>query len=73
VRRWWAMNVVIFVKAEMSIRKEAEELRAHFITILHEINAKNHQSQDPIACVCVCIRHVTAKQLTGHVHLFENA
>jgi hypothetical protein len=48
VRRWWAMNVVIFLKSEMSIRKEAEEQRAHFITLLHEINAKNHQIQDNI-------------------------
>jgi hypothetical protein len=40
--------LVIFLKSEMSIRKEAEELMAHFITILHEINAKNHQSQDAI-------------------------
>jgi hypothetical protein len=30
--RWWAMNVVIFLKSEMSIRKEAEELTAHAIT-----------------------------------------
>jgi len=43
VRRWW------FLKSEMSIRKEAEELTAHFITLLHEINAKNYQSLDNIA------------------------
>ena len=30
--RCWAINLVILFKSEMSIRKEAEELRAHFIT-----------------------------------------
>jgi hypothetical protein len=35
--------LVIFLKYEMSIRKQAEGLTDHFITPLHEINAKNHQ------------------------------
>jgi len=51
--------LVIFLKSEMSIRKEAEGLRAHFIAPLHEINAKNHQKvgtpyHDVNVCECVC-------------------
>jgi hypothetical protein len=40
----------------MSIRKEAEGPRAHFITPLHEINAKNHQKVGtPLHHVNVCV------------------
>ena len=55
--------LVIFLKSEMSIRKEAEGLRAHFITPLHEINAKNHQKvgtpyHDVNVCECVCLSDI---------------